>query len=683
MDGRYGPLAALIVLFAASAMAEAAPARTSAFLTNGTRGEGTVDTYGRDFEKVSVFAYHITEEGHVLPPDPWIPAILDQLMRDPVGRVILVTVNNRVLGPDGKLTPEHGGGTVKAILSDPQKRSEHIRQLVALAGKAHGIELNYERFTPDMRDMFTAFLRDLRAQMPAGKKLSLVLQPKTDNQPGANGRGVDWKAVEPYVDYMRIMAYYYSWSTSTHGPVVPMETLRRLADFALRDPVERIPRHKVSIILSQWGWDWPTPVGNPGYLIEYAQAMQTAQSHAITPLRDPNELSLNFKYAASDGKQHEIWIDDYTSTRARVELLQARGMPRVDVWNFNTGDPALWDYLATQTAASPMAGLNFANDRRSDLAVFRPTGGRWLIDASHSGGTDLAVNYGRGGDVPVPGDYNGDGALDLAVFRPSYAGWWIDTNLNGGTDMRAVFGKSGDVPVPADYDGDGAIDFAVYDPNNASWSIDHNHDGKADLTVLYGAAGDAPVPGDYDGDGKADIAVFRPRTGTWYIDSDHTGGSNLVMTYGRNGDLPVPDDYDGDGITDLAVYRSSWGAWFIDTDRGGGTDIQVALGNNGDIPVPANFDGDGIMDLAVFRPGSSRWLADTNHRGDAELDIVFGASGDVPLRKNGWILDSLGLTQPPTSTSSQGWPIPTSPTGPLLPAGAQKLLSQDQGHGAG
>jgi spore germination protein YaaH len=645
MHGLNGLWLAFVALFAASALAEAAALRTSAFLTNGTRGEGTVDTYGRDFEKVSVFAYHITEEGDVLPPDPWIPSILDQLMLDPVGRVILVTVNNRVLGPDGRLTPEHGGDTVKVILSDPQKRSEHIRQLVALADKAHGIELNYERFTPDMRDMFTAFLRDLHAQMPAGKKLSLVLQPKTDNQPGANGRGVDWAAVEPYVDYMRIMAYYYSWSTSAHGPVVPLETLRRLADFALRDPLERIPRHKVSIILSQWGWDWPMPVGNPGYLIEYAHAMQIAQSRAIIPLRDPNEFSLNFTYTADDGKQREVWIDDFTSTRARVELLQARGMPRVDIWNFNTGDSGLWDYLATQTATSSMAGLNFANDRRSDIAVFRPGGGRWLIDASHSGGTDLAVNYGRRGDVPVPGDYNGDGALDLAVYRPSYAGWWVDTNLNGGTDIRAVFGKAGDIPVPADYDGDGAVDFAVYDPSNASWSIDHDHDGKADLTTVYGVVGDVPVPGDYNGDGKADIAVFRPHTGSWYIDSDRNGGSDLVMTYGRNGDLPVPDDYDGDGFTDFAVYRPSWGAWFVDTDRGGGTDMQVALGTDGDIPVPANFDGDGILDLAVFSPGNSRWRADTNHRGDAELDIVFGTHGDIPLRKNGWILDSLGLTQ--------------------------------------
>jgi spore germination protein YaaH len=619
------------------------PLHSSAFLTYGRQGEDKVDTDGKDLEKISVFAYHITADGDVLPPTPWVADVLDRLMADPRGHVILIVVNNRVLGPDGKPAPFHSGDTVQAILADPAKREEHIRQLAALSQHAHGLELNYENLPAESKPYFTDFIRDLRAAMPADRKLSIVLQPKTTNASGTRGRAVDWRAIEPYADYLRIESYYYSYSTSPPGPAVPVDTLRALADYALNDPEQSIPRDKVSIILSLWGWDWPLD-GTPGRLIEFSQAMSLASSHGVTPTRDPKEKSIHFRYTDGAGVRHEVWIDDAAAIKQRVAILEQSGMSRIDFWHLNTGDPAIWQYIRARTATGGTkrpAVIDFDADGVSDVAVFRPEGARWYVDWTREGGTDRAVSYGRGSDIPVPGNYDGDGRTEFAVYRPSYGGWWFDTDQNGRTNVRAILGGDGAVPVPADYDGDGADDFAVFDPSTAVWKVDANHDGVPEVTMGFGHPGDIPLPADYDGDGRADFAVFRPSDGHWIVDTNKDGVADLDVAFGTNGDIPVPGDYDGDGAADLAIFRPSSGTWFVDVDRDGVVDLQVDYGSQGDVPVPGDYDGDGRTDFAVFRPNSATWFLDTTHEGGTDAQFVYGKPGDVPLRRGGWVIDML------------------------------------------
>ena len=48
-------------------------------------------------------------------------------------------------------------------------------------------------------------------------------------------------------------------------------------------------------------------------------------------------------------------------------------------------------------------------------------------------------------DVPVPGDYDGDGKTDVAVWRPNEGNWYARRSSNG-TMLQAQMGQDGDVP---------------------------------------------------------------------------------------------------------------------------------------------------------------------------------------------------------------------------------------------
>jgi hypothetical protein len=209
--------------------------------------------------------------------------------------------------------------------------------------------------------------------------------------------------------------------------------------------------------------------------------------------------------------------------------------------------------------------------------------------------------FGEDGDIPIPGDYNGDGRDDIAVYRPSNGIWYVSSAGN------FLFGEAADIPVPADYNGDRRDDIAVFRPSNGTWYI-------APLgNFTYGEPGDIPVPADYNGDGRDDIAVFRPSNGTWFISSRGN------FSYGQPGDIPIPADYDGDGMADMAVYRPSDGTWYIST-RG-----NIAFGEANDLPLPGDYNGDGRDDIAVYRPSNGTWYIST--RGN----VLFGEPGDIPL----------------------------------------------------
>ncbi len=175
--------------------------------------------------------------------------------------------------------------------------------------------------------------------------------------------------------------------------------------------------------------------------------------------------------------------------------------------------------LLRRSAATSRCPADYDGDGDCDIAVFRPSVGGWYVNRP---GHRLLRP--RTATSPCPPTTTATATPTSPCSGPRSGGWFV----NGAA--TTFFGLNGDIPVPGDYDGDGAADVAVFRPSIGGWFVN----GQA--TQFLGLSSDIPVPGDYDGNGTTDLAVFRPSTGAWFVDGRQPG----VLRPQRRPPAPAP-----------------------------------------------------------------------------------------------------------------------------------------------
>ncbi len=205
-----------------------------------------------------------------------------------------------------------------------------------------GLDIDFEYIYPNDRENYNNFLRKaVNTLRPLGFSVTTALAPKTSaTQAGTLYEAHDYPVHGALADHVIIMTYEWGYTYSAPMAVSPIPGIRRVLNYA----VTAIPREKIFMGMSNYGYDWTLPYqpGTAARTVTNTGAVDLARRRGAVIQYDEESQAPFFYYYDDNRRQHVVWFEDARSILAKLSLANEFRLGGVSYWTIMNYFPQNW-----------------------------------------------------------------------------------------------------------------------------------------------------------------------------------------------------------------------------------------------------------------------------------------------------------------------------------------------------
>lgn len=306
-------------------------------------GQGAFVTLEQYIKNIDIFApqvYKVDDKG-----------LLTGKISDKVKEVLVKNQKTKVM----PLVFQEGFNpdVMHTILTTPEIQNKIINAMITEAEtKGYtGWQFDFEHIKATDRDPYSAFI-ELAAKKFHEKKLilSVAVIARTSENPKDLPEGswdywagvFDYKRIGKAADFVTLMAYD---EPASKGPVASLPWVKKVLTYLEKS----VPKSKISLGISTYGWQWNTDTHTRVRSIGYDKITELEVNKTYKEKGYDKKAQMAWiTYSEGEGvekKNYKIWYEDMRSFKPKITLAKSQGLRGISVWVIGMEDEAIWSNL--------------------------------------------------------------------------------------------------------------------------------------------------------------------------------------------------------------------------------------------------------------------------------------------------------------------------------------------------